>query len=82
MAHGFFQDDAGNKSSSRLLCFMVVLALIAMAGCEVYHGKGIPELHWTWVALPIGMYLIGKVGVATAEGLMSIIVGRIVGPKP
>lgn len=82
MAYGYFQDEHGDKSASRLMSFIALIAVIAMSGYMVYSGKGIPELHWAWVAIPLGFYLIGKVGQPTADVLMSMIVGRIAGPKP
>ena len=81
MAHGFFHDEHGDRSSSRLLCFMVVTALLAMAGVKVYQGGPIPSIGWEWIALALGLYLIGKVGQPVADAFMTAIAGRL-GVKP
>ena len=80
--YGYFQDEHGDKSSSRLMSFIALMAILAWASAEVWRNKGIPELHWGWLALPIGIYLIGKVGQAAADAVLLSITGRMTETKP
>lgn len=77
MAHGFFHDEHGDRSSSRLSSFLVVLALLTWGSMRVLKGEPIPALDWGWIALALGFYLIGKVGQPVADALITAIAGRI-----
>lgn len=89
MAHGFLHDEHGDRSAARLMSLLLTLALIAMAIKIAWTEDEIPDLHWSWIALVLGLYLITKVGQPVADALMKAIAERVAGiqikpeePKP
>ena len=82
MAHGFFHDEHGDKSASRLMSFITLIAVLAWATKLVWEGAAIPEIPWAWVAVLLGFYLIGKVGQPTTDFLFTAVAKRIGIPTP
>lgn len=79
MEHGFFHDEYGDRSAARLMSFILTIAIIIMAGYVTWSEKKIPELHWVWIAFPLGFYLITKVGQPVADFFVKAIAAKFMG---
>lgn len=79
MGYGFFQDEHGDRSSSRLMAFIALVTLLICLVKIVWATNAMPEIYWGWLALPIAIYFTGKVGQPAADFFMKAFVARFTG---
>lgn len=65
---GFFQDDKGLFSSTRLMNFCLVMGYLAWATKIVWGGGSIPDVPLQFAGLVATLYGINKIGGPLAAG--------------
>lgn len=60
MIYGFFQDEDGSNSMTRLLVFLLVTAFVGLASVVVYKTGNIPDMPMGWAGLISALYLTNK----------------------
>jgi len=60
MKHGFFQDDNGNLSISRLLPFIIIMVLLVLTALYSSEEKGIPDIPMGWAGVALSIYGVNK----------------------
>lgn len=57
---GFFHDEDGSRSMSRLLAFLLVVVFLCLAGIVTAQNKAIPDIPMGWAALIATLYGTNK----------------------